>query len=262
MRRESAIFWAALEFPELVSGRDWRCDKVKPDEVERNCHSLENRIQMEISNAVLQALVKIAWSPLATALAGAVGGGVNSVFGGWSGRACDITRTAETKRIGIPSCVARIVNRNARGAELALSGSGAILTWADPSGKTPDELEVVAQTFEGKILFSSAKYFRDRVWSKYEDVLVENLDSATIYTVDSAYSSARQTFDFVGAPLPKGATRLNLGLRFTLWQVASEFSKAIPQILERLTEADERKRLEPRIQKMTAMLDSQSKLVN
>jgi hypothetical protein len=47
-----------------------------------------------------------------------------------------------------------------------------------------------------------------------------------------------------------------------LWQVASEFSKAIPQILERLTEADERKRLEPRIQKMTAVLDSQSKLVN
>jgi hypothetical protein len=35
MKRESAIFWAALEFPQLVSGRDWRCDKVKPDEVER-----------------------------------------------------------------------------------------------------------------------------------------------------------------------------------------------------------------------------------
>ena len=80
MRRESAIFWAALEFPELVSGRDWRCDKVKPDEVERNCHSLDNRIQMEISNAVLQALVKIAWSPLATALAGAVGGGLKRIW--------------------------------------------------------------------------------------------------------------------------------------------------------------------------------------
>jgi hypothetical protein len=262
MRRESAIFWAALEFPELVSGRDWRCDKVEPDEVERNCHSLDNRIQMEISNAVLQALVKIAWSPLATALAGAVGGGLIAYLAAGRGERATLQEQQRRRELEFQAALRALLIEMLRGAELALSGSGAILTWADPSGKTPDELEVVAQTFEGKILFSSAKYFRDRVWSKYEDVLVENLDSATIYTVDSAYSSARQTFDFVGAPLPKGATRLNLGLRFTLWQVASEFSKAIPQILERLTEADERKRLEPRIQKMTAMLDSQSKLVN
>ncbi len=88
--------------------------------------------------------------------------------------------------------------------ELALSGSGTVLSWPSPSGKSPAELKIIAQTYEGKIPFSSAKYFRDRVWSKFEDVLLENLDSATISALDSAYRSARQVFDFVGAPLPQG----------------------------------------------------------
>lgn len=146
--------------------------------------------------------------------------------------------------------------------ELALNGSHAVISWSDPSGKMPADLEVIAQAFEGKIPFPAAKYFRDRVWSQYEEVFLENLDSATIYAVDSAYRSARQVFDFVGAPLPQGATTWNISLRYLLWRCASDFSKVIPLILERLTNADERKGLEPRIQKMTSMLDSQSKVVN
>jgi hypothetical protein len=62
-----------------------------------------------------------------------------------------------------------------RGAELALRGSGTVLTWGDPSGKTSADLDLVAEAHEGKIPYASAKYFRDRIWQKYEDVLVEKL---------------------------------------------------------------------------------------
>jgi hypothetical protein len=44
--------------------------------------------------------------------------------------------------------------------------------------------------------------------------------------------------------------------------VAFDFSKAIPPILERLTDAEERGRLAPRIQKLNSMLESQGKVVN
>jgi hypothetical protein len=92
-------------------------------------------------------------------------------------------------------------------------------------------------------------------------VLVENLDSGAIYAIDGAYNAARQVFDFVGAPLPQGATRLSPQLRYNLWRVASDFSQAIVPILERLTDAKERKLLELRIQKMTSSLESQRKIV-
>jgi hypothetical protein len=119
----------------------------------------------------------------------------------------------------------------------------------------------VAQAYEGKIPFSSAKYFRDRVWSKYEDVLVEKLDSSTIYTIDTAYSAARQVYDFVGAPLPQGATRLQSGLPYLLWRAAWDFSQAIAPTLERLTDAEERKQLNDAFQKMTSRLELQRKIV-
>jgi hypothetical protein len=81
-----------------------------------------------------------------------------------------------------------------RGAELALSGSGTIMTSGNASCKALDELEAGAEAYEGKIPFPCANYFRDWVWSKYDDVLIEHLDTATIYIVDTAYSSARRVF--------------------------------------------------------------------
>jgi hypothetical protein len=147
-------------------------------------------------------------------------------------------------------------------AELALSGSGTVFSWPNPSGKSPAELKIIAQEYEGKIPFSSAKYFRDRVWSKYEDVLLENLDAATISALDGAYGSARQVFDLVGAPISQGATYLHPSFPYILWRVASDFSKAIPLLVERLADIEERKQLEPRIRRMTSMVDSQSKVVN
>jgi hypothetical protein len=149
-----------------------------------------------------------------------------------------------------------------RTAELALSGSGTVASWGDPSRKTAEEREATARAYEGKIPFNSAKYFRDRVWVKYEDAFIENLDSATIYAVDTAYSGARQIFDEMGSPLPPGATRFAPQLPYLLWRVASDFSKAIPPILDRLTGAEERKRLQPRIEKVNSMLESQGKVVN
>jgi hypothetical protein len=141
-----------------------------------------------------------------------------------------------------------------------LSGSGTVITWADPSGKTPGELDLIAKAHEGKIPFSSAKYFRDRIWQKYEDVLVENLGSATIYTIDCAYNSARQAFDFVDAPLPQGATRIKPTVFFVEGGVGLLRGHSA-RLLERLTDAEERKQLELRIQKMTSMLESQRKVV-
>jgi hypothetical protein len=222
---------------------------------------MQNRnsgFKMQISAAVTQALVKIAWSPLATAVAAAL---ITYLAAGRGER----TTSREQRRrrqSEFQAALRALLIEVLRGAELALTGSGTVITWADPSSKNARELDDVAQMYEGKVVpFHHARYFRDRVWSKYEDVLVENLNSATIYTVDSAYASARQTFDFVGAPLPQGATKINLNLPFMLWRVASGFSTAIPLILERLIDPVERKQLEPRIQKMTRMLESQHKLL-
>jgi hypothetical protein len=50
-----------------------------------------------------------------------------------------------------------------RTAELALSGSGVVPSWGDPSRKTPDEREATARANEGKIPFPALKYFRDRL---------------------------------------------------------------------------------------------------
>lgn len=217
-------------------------------------------VVMEITTGISQAFVKIAiaLSPVATTLAA----GLIGYFAAGRGERASLREQQRRRQLEFQAALRALLIEMLRGAELALSGSGAVLSWTDPSGKNRDELEAVAKAYEGKIPFPSAKYFRDRVWWKYEDALGENLDSATIYSVDTAYSSARQTFDFVGAPLPQGATRLHPSLRCNLWRVASDFSKVIPSILERLTDAEERKRLEPRIQNMMSMLESQGKIVN
>lgn len=200
--------------------------------------------KMGISAEVLQALVSIAWSPLATALGDALAGGLIVYLAAGRGERATLQEQQRRRELEFQAALRALLIEMLRGAELALSGSGTVIT------------------HEEKIPFHSAKYFRDRVWQKYEDVLVENLDSATIYTVDSAYTSARQIFDFVGAPLPQGATKVKLDLPFDLWGVASDFSRAIPPILERLTDAGERKQLELRIRKMTSMLESQGKAVS
>ena len=59
-----------------------------------------------------------------------------------------------------------------------------------------------------------------RLIRKYKEKLT------TIYTIDSAYGSARQVFDFVGAPLPQGATRMQSGMPYLLWRAAWDFSQA------------------------------------
>jgi hypothetical protein len=61
---------------------------------------------------------------------------------------------------------------------------------------------------------------------------------------------------------PLGSRPLFRYERVRIRRVASDFSKIIPSLLDRLADAEERKGLEPRIQKMTSMLDSQSKIVN
>jgi len=146
--------------------------------------------------------------------------------------------------------------------QLALNGSGTVANWGDPSRKTAEQREATAQAYEGHIPFSAAKYFQDRMREKYEGVLLENLDSDTIYSINSAYSSARQVFDLVGALLPQGATLLAPQLPYLLWRVAADFSKAIPLILDQLKDIEERKRLEPWIQKLNSMLESQGMVVN
>jgi hypothetical protein len=149
-----------------------------------------------------------------------------------------------------------------RAAELALSGSGTVPSWGDPAAKTAQERNATAQAYEGKIPFTSAKYFRDRVWLKYEDAFIENLDSAVIYTVDTAYSGAHQVFDMVGSPLPSGSTLLSPQLPYNLWRVALDFSKAIQLILSELKDIQERERLRPRIEKLNLTLESQGKVVH
>jgi hypothetical protein len=210
----------------------------------------------------MEALVKIAWSPVATTLIGALAGGVIAYLAAGRGERATLREQRRRRELEFQAALRALLIEMLRGAELALSGSGTVLSWGDPSGKTPAELELAAQAHEGKIPFSSAKYFRDRAWSKYEDVLVENLDSPSINTIDSAYSSARQVFDFVGAPLPQGATKMKLDLPYNLWRAASDFAGAISPVLERLTDTGERKQLELRIQKMTSMLESQGKVVS
>jgi len=182
-------------------------------------------------------------------------------FAAGRGERATLREQQRRRELGFQAALRALLIEMLRGADLALSGSGTVLTWGNPSGKTSTELDLVAQTFEGKIPFSSAKYFRDRVWLKYEDVLVENLASATIYAIDGAYSSARRVFDIVGAPLAQGATRLSPQLPYLLWRVAWDFSATIPSLLERLTDTKERKQLELRLQKMTSMLESQRKVV-
>jgi len=213
---------------------------------------------MHIISLVLQALVKIAWSPFATALAG----GLIGYLAAGRGERATLREQRRQKQLATQAALRALAIEMFRDAELALSGSATVLSWGDPSSKTEEELKAVAQAYEGKIPFALAKYFRDRTWSKYEDIFVENLDSATLYTVDAAYSSARQIFDYAGAPLPQGATQLQPSLRYSLWRVASDLAKAIPSILDRLTDADERKQFAPRLQKLTSALESQSKVVN
>lgn len=203
-------------------------------------------------------------TPLAIALVGAVAalaGGLITYLAAGRGERATLREQQRRRELEFQAALRALLIEMLRGAELALSGSGTVITWADPSGKPPGELDLIARAHEGKIPFSSAKYFRDRIWQKYEDVLVENLGCATIYAIDSAYNSARQAFDFVGAPLPQGATRMNVDLRYFLWRAAADFSEAIPPTLERMTDAEERKQLEVRIQKMTSMLESQRKVV-
>jgi hypothetical protein len=213
---------------------------------------------METIVAIAQALVKIAASPFATALAG----GLIGYLAAGRGERATLREQRRRRELEFQAALRALLIEMLRTAELALSGSGPVASWGDPAGKTEEQLDATARAYEGKIPFTSAKYFRDRAWLKCEDTFIENLDSATIYAVDTAYSGARQTFDFVGTPLPQRATRLHPGLPYTLWRVASDFSKTIPLILERLTDADERKQLEPRIERMKANLESQSKVVN
>jgi hypothetical protein len=87
-----------------------------------------NRIQMEISNAVLQALVKIAWSPLATALAGAVAGGLIAYSAAGRGERATLQEQQRRRELEFQAALRALLIETLRGAELALSGSGAILT--------------------------------------------------------------------------------------------------------------------------------------
>jgi hypothetical protein len=151
---------------------------------------------MEIIIAVADALVKIASSPFATALAG----GLIGYLAAGRGERATLREQRQRKELEFQAALRALLIEMLRTAELALAGSGAVPSWGDPAGKTEKEREAAAQAYEGKIPFSSAKYFRDRAWLKYEDTFIENLDSATIYTVDTAYGDARRIFDWVGSP--------------------------------------------------------------
>jgi hypothetical protein len=214
-----------------------------------------SRICLEV-----KTVVALAYSPLVSVFAALVGGLI-AYFAAGRGDRANLREQQRHRKLEFQAALRALLIEMLRGAELALSGSGTVLSWGDPSGKTHAELEFAAQAHEGQIPFYSAKYFRDRAWLKYEDVLVENLDSLTINTIDSAYSSARQVFDFVGAPLPQGATRMHSGLPYLLWRAAWDFSQAIAPTLERLTDAEEREQLSDTFQKMTSRLESQRKVV-
>jgi hypothetical protein len=162
---------------------------------------------METIVAFAQALAKIASSRFATALAG----GLIGYFAAGRGERATLREQRRKREREIQAAFRALVIEMLRTAELALNGSSVVRTWGDPATKTEEQLEATARAYEGKIPFTSAKYFRDRIWLKYEDIFLENLDSATIYTVDTAYNGARLTFDTMGLPVPEGATRLNLG---------------------------------------------------
>jgi hypothetical protein len=186
------------------------------------------------------------YSPLAAALPGVLGaivGGLIGYFAAGRGERAMLREQRRRRELEFQAALRALLIEMVRAAELALSGSGTVLTWGSAAGKTREELEQTAQAFEGKTPFRSAKYFRDRAWLKYEDVLVENLDSASVYAIDRAYSGARQVFDFVGEPLPQAATRLQWDLRYDLWRAASDFAEVIGPTLQRLRDVEERKRL-------------------
>jgi hypothetical protein len=203
------------------------------------------------------------YSPLAAALPGVLGaivGGLIGYFGrdGWSAQ-CFGSNGGDGNWNSRPR--ARAANRNGPRGRAGVERFGHGFYLGSAAGKTREELEQTAQAFEGKTPFPSAKYFRDRAWLKYEDVLVENLDSESVYAIDRAYSGARQVFDFVGEPLPQGATRLQWDLRYDLWRAASDFAEVIGPTLQRLRDVEERKRLSETFAKVTSRLESQRQVV-
>jgi hypothetical protein len=223
-----------------------------------------DEIRMQISDAALHDFVKVAWSPLVAALIGLLG----VLAGGWITYFATVRRDRaaseerELRRLfDFQAAVRAVVIEMLRAAELALNGSSTILSWSDPSNKSPSEREETARAFEGKALFPLARYFSDRFWKKYEDVLFANLDSATINAIDSAYDSGRQMFDYLREPLREGATNLNVDVRALLCGVASQFSEAMKELVKRIGDANERKQLEFRMETMRSRLASQRELI-
>jgi membrane protein YqaA with SNARE-associated domain len=98
-------------------------------------------------------LLAIAWSPLATALVGTLAGGLIAYLVARHGENATLREQQRRGELEFQAALRALLIEMFRGAELALSGSGTVLTWGSPSGKTSAELDLTAQAYEGRYRF-------------------------------------------------------------------------------------------------------------
>ena len=108
--------------------------------------------------AFAEALVKIASSPSATALAG----GLIGYLAAGRGERTTLKERRRRRELEFQAALRALLIEMLRAAELALSGSSSVPRWGDPAQKTEEQLEKTAQAYEGKVPLPLGKYFRDR----------------------------------------------------------------------------------------------------
>ena len=107
-------------------------------------------------------LVAIVYSPLATALGGVLAvlaGGLITYLAAGRGERATLREQRRRRELEFQAALRALLIEMLRGAELALSGSGTVFTWGDPSGKTPAEFRSRGASLRGQTTIFFGKIF-------------------------------------------------------------------------------------------------------
>jgi hypothetical protein len=140
----------------------------------------------------------------------------------------------------VQAAVRGVIVEMLEGIRLALSGSATALPIANG------------------VPFPSAKYFRDKSWTRYSELLAQTLNIEVLDRIATAYDSARRVFDFAGNPYPD--TKVKFQIPSMLVGVARELLEAAFLLSEHIADPGERQRFEENLPKLRADINLQRKM--